>query len=116
VQDGWPRHGGFHIPDKTEYEDPTFPAERLRMVGCKSKLRERATQYLNEARRVGIKYHVTLDPDVTDSVLEELHAHGLRVYMPETLIRERYAGRAAGSLIGTIETLLNDLRAAVAQV
>lgn len=103
----------FVIPGHSEYQDPGFPANRLRMIGCKSKVRERWRQYLTEAERIPVKYHVAVDSDLTDDVLTTMHAHNLRLFMPRELVATHYAGREAASLIGSITSLVEDLEAAV---
>jgi hypothetical protein len=101
----------FVIPGCLEYHDPQYPAHLLRMVGCKSRIRERWPQYLKEAGRIEVKYHVSVDTDLTSSVVRDMHAHKLRLYMPKMLVDRYYAGSPSVGLIDGIEDLINDLRA-----
>jgi hypothetical protein len=99
----------FIIPGCREYHDPDFPAERLFMVGCKSKLRDRWRQHLNEARRIPIKFHVSLDADLSDDLMERMHEGGLRLFLPRSLIEAHYAGRAVVRHLSTISDLIETL-------
>jgi hypothetical protein len=100
----------FIIPSREAYADPEYPDEKLRMIGCKSKLRDRWRQYLNEAKRVNPKYHVSLDDGLTGDLIELMHAHGLRLFLPQGIIDRCYAGSPARERIGTIRDLIEDLR------
>jgi hypothetical protein len=100
----------FIIPSCRAYHDPAYPDERLRMVGCKSKLRDRWRQYLNEAQRVNPKFHVSVDDALSDDVIERMNDSGLRMFMPAEAIEKHYSGSRFRSLIGTIGDLLEELR------
>ena len=101
----------FIIPGCDEYHDSSYPDSELRMVGCKSKIRERWGQYLTEAKRISLKYHFSLDPDVSDDLIRTMDGHGLRLFMPRPVIEEHYAGRLVADRIGTLEELISELRA-----
>jgi hypothetical protein len=102
----------FIVPSKQAYDDPSFPAERLHMIGCKSRVRERWRQYLNEAARIPVKYHVSLDEDLTPATLRAMHDAGLRLFMPEASIVSAYSRSPARPLIGTIAALVRRLQQA----
>lgn len=99
----------FVIPGSREYHDPAFPSDGLRMVGCKSRLRERWRQYLTEAARIPVKYHVAVDEGLTDDLLRTMHAHDLRLFMPRAIVAAHYSSRETSALIGEISSLLDDL-------
>jgi hypothetical protein len=101
----------FIIPGCREYHDVSYPAHHLRMVGCKSKIRERWPQYLKEAARIDVKYHFSVDPDLSDEVVRRMDAHGLRLFMPRAVLEAHYAGRDVANRIGTVAELINELRA-----
>lgn len=100
----------FIIPSREAYADPAYPEAKLRMIGCKSKLRDRWRQYLNEAKRVNPKFHVSLDEELSDDLLVRMDEHGLRLFMPREIIERGYAGRTSRERIGTIRDLIEDLK------
>jgi hypothetical protein len=102
----------FIIPSCAAYHDPAFPADRLRMVGCKAKLRDRWRQYLAEAERIRVKHHLCLDPDLSDDVINNMHAQNLRTCMPKRIIEEAYAKRDVVRKLMTVEELISELRSA----
>ncbi len=106
----------FIIPGCKEYHDPAFPADSLRMVGCKSRIRERWSQYAREALRIDLKYHCSVDTDLTDELIGKMESHGLRLFMPRSIIETSYAGRSTADRIGTITDLINELRSATTGV
>src|SRR5690606_28144630 len=77
TEDGKP---DFVVPSCAAYHDSAFPSDRLRMIGCKSKLRERWGQYHREAARISPKFHVSLDPDLGDDLLRKMHGAELRLF------------------------------------
>lgn len=99
----------FVIPSCAAYHDRAFPGACLRMVGCKSKLRERWGQYRREAARISPKFHISLDPDLGDDLLRKMHGAELRLFMPALLIERYYPTAAADGLIAPIRSLLLDL-------
>lgn len=99
----------FVIPSCAKYHDQSYPETLLRMVGCKSRIRERWPQYLREAERIHPKFHVSVDEDLTGDLIERMHAAGLRLFMPRQIRDRNYDGTAASAAIGTIAGLLDDL-------
>lgn len=45
----------FLFPTQVAYEDPAFPANRLRMLAAKTTCKDRWRQVLNEANRITTK-------------------------------------------------------------
>lgn len=104
----------FIIPGCAQYRDRSFPPERLRMVGCKSKVRERWAQWLKEADRIAEKFALTLDPDLAAKLVSELHPR-IRFFLPSSVIEKSYSRNKARHQLGTVEQLLGELRAATAR-
>lgn len=102
----------FVFPGCTEYHDPSFPADRLRVVACKSTSKERWRQVLNEAKRVPIKYLLTLDTALTAPTISQMVTAGVRPHIPRAVIDEAYAANPEGTNLGTVADLLNLLEAA----
>ena len=48
----------FIFPSQADYSNPAFPAERLRMLGCKSTVKERWEQVVGEADRISFEASV----------------------------------------------------------
>jgi hypothetical protein len=99
----------FVIPGKDAYHDPMFPADLLRMVGCKSRVRERWRQYELEAERIPIKHHVSLDEGMSSELLYQMNRANLRLHMPARLIATHYETERHAGLVNTIEALVTEL-------
>lgn len=102
----------FVVPGCREYHDVSFPASRLRMIGCKATARERWRQLLNEAARIPAKCLVTLDPALTEATVEAMEQARLRVFVPAPIITANYRPPLDGAL-GTVAELLQELRAII---
>lgn len=102
----------FVIPGKSAYHDSSFPGELLRMVGCKSRVRERWRQYVSEADRIPIKHHVSLDEAMSGDLLQQMHLANLRLHMPERLIAAQYEPQRRAGLVNTISALVTELAGA----
>lgn len=75
----------FLFPGPDQYCDPTFPAERLTMLGAKSTLKDRWRQVLSEARRVENKHILTLEPGISENQTDEMRAKRLQLVIPRPL-------------------------------
>jgi hypothetical protein len=101
----------FVIPGEAEYHNPAFPASGLRMVACKSKVRDRWRQVLHEAARIDEKYLLTLDDRLTADSLDEMNAKGLMLFVPRKVRDEAYA-KVAGK-VHDVTDLIERLEAVV---
>lgn len=102
----------FLIPGCSQYSDPAFPGGALRMVACKSKIRERWRQILEEADRIPEKYLLTLDPALTDDTVTKMLGSRLQVFLPAQVIRTHYAGRKVEPDLATVARLVEKLQQA----
>jgi hypothetical protein len=100
----------FIVPGGKEYHDPAFPASRLRMVGCKTKVRERYRQWLKEADRVEIKYGLCVDEGLSDDQITR-YRETLKYFLPRRMLQRAYGSRGVATELGTIEQLVADLEA-----
>ncbi|MDE2805522.1 MAG: type II restriction endonuclease [Gemmatimonadota bacterium] len=103
------RKPDFVFPSCEHYHNPGFPASHLRMVGCKTLVRERHTQWLGEALRIPLKYALCVDPGLSDRLVARYRKR-LRFFLPRRLLDATYADREIGGLLGSIDDLLDELR------
>ena len=99
----------FIFPSCEAYHDPSYPSELLRMVGCKTVVRERHTQWLEEADRVDMKYALCVDPGLSDRVVRSYRPR-LRFFVPQKLLVDTYAAREIRGLLGSVADLIDHLR------
>lgn len=102
----------FMIPGCAEYSDPSFPATQLRMVACKSTVKERWGQILKEAERIPGKYLLTLDEALTDDGVARMLNSDLTVFLPKPIIERAYAASPIRNRVETVSALVNRLQAA----
>ena len=100
----------FVIPGLGQYLVPTFPAQRLRMVACKSTVRERWGQILKEAERIPQKYLLTVDPDLTADTIKSMREVELFLFLPLNVLQESYVANPVRQLLGSVGQLLAALR------
>lgn len=102
----------FIFPSCGAYHDPAYPGDSLRMVGCKTIVRERHTQWIGEAKRIPLKYALCVDNGLTDALVSRYQGE-LRFFMPQRLLDADYAKRPMRSLLGSITDLIGELEAAI---
>lgn len=73
----------FLFPGKAAYDDPSFPAAQLRMLGAKSSCKERWRQVLAEAERISKKHLLTLEPAISSHQTDEMERSGLQLVVPQ---------------------------------
>ena len=101
----------FVFPSCADYHDPTFPRDSLRMVGCKTRVRERHAQWLDEAERIPLKFALCVDDGLTDALVGRYEGR-LRFFMPTQLLDSTYAARAIRPLLGSVTDLIGKLQTA----
>jgi hypothetical protein len=101
----------FVVPSCDVYHQETFPADRLRMVACKSTAKERWRQVLHEAARIPEKYLLTLDPDLTEATTVAMAAAGVMTFLPRTILVESYRWPLRRGSLGSVRDLVDRLRA-----
>jgi hypothetical protein len=99
----------FLVPGVKLYHDSSYPASRLRMVACKSTIRERWGQILKEAARIPEKYLLTVDDGLTEDVVRAMRDAQLRIFMPAKVL-SGYSGRANRADLGTVGLLIGELK------
>jgi hypothetical protein len=93
----------FVFPGYAEYHDPDFPAERLRMVACKTTAKERWRQVLNEAQRIDKKILLTVDRTMTEETITAMGAATVGVHLPAPILAAVYPLHAS---LGSVSDLI----------
>src|SRR5690625_3209953 len=75
----------FLFPGVNDYQDDSFPANRLRILGSKTSFKDRWRQILSEADRVKIKHGVTKDDSITRSIFAQMNRESFVVVMPASI-------------------------------
>ena len=109
------RKPDFVFPSCEDYHNPGYPTHLLRMVGCKTLVRERHTQWLGEALRIPMKYALCVDPGLSDQVIRR-YRNRLRFFMPRKLLDDAYAHREIRVLLGSVADLIDNLRPVATRV
>ncbi len=105
------RKPDFVFPSCEDYHNPGYPTRQLRMVGCKTLVRERHTQWLGEALRIPMKYALCVDAGLSDQIVRQ-YRNRLRFFMPRKLLDDAYAHREIRELLGSVADLIANLRTA----
>lgn len=77
----------FLFPGVAQYQDMSFPPERLLMLGAKSTCKDRWRQVLNEADRIKLKHLVTLQPGISKDQTDEMQTENLQLVVPTAVHR-----------------------------
>lgn len=105
------RKPDFIFPSCEDYHNPGYPTHLLRMVGCKTLVRERHSQWLGEALRVPMKYALCVDAGLSDQLVRR-YRNRLRFFMPGKVLDEAYSHREIRGLLGSVADLIDSLRPA----
>lgn len=75
----------FIFPSVTAYNNPKFPAKKLRMLGAKTTVKDRWRQVLNEADRISPKHILTLQEGVSEGQFREMREAKVVLVVPDLL-------------------------------
>ena len=98
----------FLFPSKADYDDPAFPAARLRMLAAKTTCKDRWRQVINEADRIRVKHLLTLQEGVSEGQFREMTEAGVRLVVPAGL-HKAYPASVRPHLT-TFENFIGDVR------
>ncbi|GAO44134.1 type II restriction endonuclease [Flavihumibacter petaseus] len=98
----------FLFPGLSEYQNLTFPADMLTMLGVKTTAKDRWRQILMEADRVSLKHLITLEPSISKNQTDEMIAQKIQLILPEPLL-STYTQSQQQTLI-TLSQFLNFLK------
>lgn len=73
----------FLFPGFAKYHDPTFPDERLFVLGAKTTCKDRWRQVLAEAARIQTKHLITLEAPISQNQTDEMRHAGLQLVVPK---------------------------------
>jgi hypothetical protein len=79
------RKPDFVFPSIEKYRDGRWPADRLRVLGAKTTVKDRWRQVLNEAKRVPTKHIFTLQQGVSEEQFREMKEEGVTLVVPAAL-------------------------------
>ena len=72
----------FLFPGQQAYNDPSFPADMLTLLGAKTTLKERWRQVHAEAERITHKHILTLEPGISVAQTDEMRADRMQLVVP----------------------------------
>jgi hypothetical protein len=96
------------IPGKRQYDDVSYPTEKLFMVGVKTTCKDRWRQVLNEARRIPDKHLFTMQPGISGAQLEEMKQARLTLIVPRPL-HDKYPPESPMEIL-TLDTFINRIK------
>lgn len=99
----------FLFPSESAYKSDDFPAEKLRMLGIKTTVKDRWAQVVKEANRVETKHLLTLQEGLSLNQFRNITEAKIKLVVPAPLVRT-YHTDIQPHLI-TVETFINELRA-----
>ena len=75
----------FIFPSQADYMNLGFPVGRLRMLACKSTVKERWEQVVGEADRIPLKHLFTLQERVPENQYDKMKNRGVCLVVPSSL-------------------------------
>ncbi len=96
------------IPSKAHYDDLSFPAEKLCVVGVKTTCKDRWRQVLNEGRRVTNKHILTTQKGISRNQLDEMASANVTLIVPQSFQKDYPAG--SGTTILSLESFVASMR------
>lgn len=94
----------FLFPGKAEYNDPSYPSDRLRMLGAKFTAKDRWRQVLSEAVRVTRKHLLTLEAAISPPQLSLMRSQNLQLVIPFP-IQQLYPAASRPELLSVADFL-----------
>lgn len=79
----------FIFPGFLNYQDMSFPDDKLSVLGAKTTCKDRWRQVLAEAERIRIKHLITLEAAISPNQTNEMRNSGLQLVVPSS-VQETY--------------------------
>lgn len=100
------------VPGGNEYNDKSWPDEKLFVIGLKTTCKDRWRQVLNEGSRVPLKHLITLQEGISSNQLTEMAESRISLIVPEEIQKNYPAGGpmdilSLSSFLENIKTALN---------
>ena len=102
------RRPDFIFPSQAAYDDPNYPADRLRMLAAKTTVKERWRQAIDEADRIPAKHIFTLQEGVSERQYAQMRETNIRLVVPQSLHR-RYPPSVRPGLM-TLQDFVDEAR------
>ncbi len=99
------------IPGRAEYDDSTFPAEKLFVVGVKMTCKDRWRQVIAEAPRVRRKHLLTLQKTISAKQLQKISEANVSLVVPQPLQND-YPASHRGQLLN-VESFIRTVKSAL---
>lgn len=96
------------LPSADAYNDSSFPAEKLCMIGLKTTCKDRWRQIISEAPRIRRKHIVTLQQGISAAQLAEMKAAEVTLVVPHSL--QRLYPKDTGIEMLTVDAFLRELK------
>lgn len=92
----------FLFPSQASYQDTSFDASRLLMLGVKSTCKDRWRQVLAEADRIPEKHLLTLEAPISQHQTDEMRMKSLTLIIPKPL-QQSFKPEQRGQLMSVLE-------------
>jgi type II restriction enzyme len=97
------------IPGRSAYEDASYPAGKLFLVGLKTTCKDRWRQVLNEGKRIERKHILTLQQGISANQLREMNDAQVTLIVPKSI--HKYYPAGSGIAILTVQQFISAVRA-----
>ena len=101
----------FIFPSQAAYDNPAYPAGRLRMLAAKTTVKERWRQIIEEANRIPVKHLITLQQGVSENQFAQMRHANVRLVVPKSL-HSNYPQSVRQELM-TLQDFVGEMRALV---
>ncbi|MFP1923038.1 type II restriction endonuclease [Lonsdalea quercina] len=92
----------FLFPSFSAYHDPSFPKEKLRLLGAKTTCKDRWRQVLAEGDKIERKHLITIQPGISEYQMNEMKSKSLQLVVP-TSVQMTYPASCIDDLQNVME-------------
>ena len=96
------------VPGKAAYEDPSFDADKVFVVGVKTTCKDRWRQVTQEAPRIPHKHIITLQEGISEKQIDEMRRAKVSLIVPESL-HSKYPASRRNELM-TLEQFITKIK------
>ncbi|ODP99888.1 MULTISPECIES: type II restriction endonuclease [Salinivibrio] len=98
----------FLFPGSAAYQDLSFPADKLRILGAKTTCKDRWRQVLAEGARIPKKHLITMEHAITEAQTSQMRDQNLQLVVPEAF-HKTYT-QAQASWLMTLRDFIDEVR------